>query len=827
MYDGHYDTARNVQSEIGSPYGYDVYETLGVQSELIGSTGATSQENISQDTMSALMTSRALSVNENELTDTFGDFYQTGTYGNGELSKFANLFATSIQEAGMVGREDEQLEVLESINTLLDRNLTTITESQYESALGLYSLFSSSNQALSGEKSASLVDTLNNAMTGGNNTMDIALGKYSGKYTSLWEFEKQKEKGVTDPENLSSIIDYFEKYASLDLNTDIGKFTLQKFLQSNGADLSTEEIEEIVKNLDSIRSGEYSETFKQANEGSEGRDYIEKQYSDYESSKLEDINTYNAESLNAQERIGDAVNEATSVLKSLYNYMPQWLQNSTGLTSGLVGGVTSAGINIGSQWLGNKLFGVKIKGKGGTGSSGSKGGIVGSLLNPKPTEEFTSYVDDLVDAYNSGGNVDDILKKMSKGGNVTDDMYDWADKLSDAMNKGSGNVDDLINKGYKSYGKNFTRNLASGSDDILSGAGKGASKLAKAGKWLGIAGTALEVGTTVYDTYQATKQGDNRKAVSEVGGGVGSIAGGWGGATLGATIGTAILPVVGTAIGGILGGILGGMGGNKVGEMSGEAIYDASSDELSFTDEQKLKIQDYYDEVSRLYETKGNNSAQDYTQSVIAPYLKSIGVSESKVDDYNTDVGRPDFMKDVENGYFGVMGEVSSSTDNNTSALESNTEAINELRNFYNMTNNTSVKKTTETNTTPVNSTTTSSSSSFMPLSNYSLKNSILNSLAFNSHAVGADYIPYDGYLAELHKGETVLDAHSAEEYRSSKTSGNSYSSPSVLEIKLSGSISGMTNENQNKVVTAIVNKIKDSNSLMEQLAFNTVRFAN
>ena len=40
------------------------------------------------------------------------------------------------------------------------------------------------------------------------------------------------------------------------------------------------------------------------------------------------------------------------------------------------------------------------------------------------------------------------------------------------------------------------------------------------------------------------------------------------------------------------------------------------------------------------------------------------------------------------------------------------------------------------------------------------------------SHANGLDYVPFDGYIAELHKGETVLTAKEAEDYRSGRSSG-------------------------------------------------------
>ena len=72
--------------------------------------------------------------------------------------------------------------------------------------------------------------------------------------------------------------------------------------------------------------------------------------------------------------------------------------------------------------------------------------------------------------------------------------------------------------------------------------------------------------------------------------------------------------------------------------------------------------------------------------------MNSIGVSSTITDKYNIDVGKPDFMKDYENGVFGEMA---------------------------------------------------------------------------GSYAIGKDYVPYDNYPAVLHKGEAVLTAAEAKDWRS------------------------------------------------------------
>ncbi|WP_225783329.1 tape measure protein [Xenophilus sp. Marseille-Q4582] len=48
------------------------------------------------------------------------------------------------------------------------------------------------------------------------------------------------------------------------------------------------------------------------------------------------------------------------------------------------------------------------------------------------------------------------------------------------------------------------------------------------------------------------------------------------------------------------------------------------------------------------------------------------------------------------------------------------------------------------------------------------------------SHAAGLAYVPYDGYRAELHKGETVLNAQQANLYRAGALGGTSSSDPAV-----------------------------------------------
>lgn len=45
--------------------------------------------------------------------------------------------------------------------------------------------------------------------------------------------------------------------------------------------------------------------------------------------------------------------------------------------------------------------------------------------------------------------------------------------------------------------------------------------------------------------------------------------------------------------------------------------------------------------------------------------------------------------------------------------------------------------------------------------------------VSFSSKAIGADYIPYNGYLAELHRGEAILTSYEADQWRRGRSGGN------------------------------------------------------
>ena len=293
----------------------------------------------------------------------------------------------------------------------------------------------------------------------------------------------------------------------------------------------------------------------------------------------------------------------------------------------------------------------------------------------------------------------------------------------------------------------------------------GLSKLTKAAP---LVGAGIEAVSSGIDVYDSLKTKDYRNASRESGGGIGTIVGGLGGGSLGATIGAGIGvffggagAIPGAAIGGAIGGLLGGVGGNEVGEGIGAGIYDLTSDKPTYSPDQNAKLQEFYNKVSEIYKSQGNDAAQDYTNNTVVPYLRSIGVSKSITDSYKWDIGKPDFMEDFEDGKFGsIVSDNSSELEENTEAIKDMTDAIKNGSVSPNTNNELTYKLQKDSGSNSIFDSVSSSVNNLFGLSTLSFDN------IFKSHAVGNDYVPYNGYKASLHKGEMVLSKPDADNYR-------------------------------------------------------------
>lgn len=789
-----YNQARKDASNLGANYGYDYETVMGAGSANMSKGGFTTLENYETDMNQILKTSKAWGIDASNLAGTSGYMTSIGVTESGDQKKFADLLAESIVQAEMTGREDEQLQVLEDIAETLANNASTVTNESLTSSLNLYNALVAQNENLKGTRGSQVVTSMQDLATSGNTSLDILAG-FGTQYTGIQGKLELRKLAETDPEQYWKQVyqGYTQRY---------GEGNMQNFTYFLSNQLgSVTKAEDIVSSLGEVAQGTYD-----ISGTTSGESATDERIQNYQNDKVSTFERKDVETKEMKDDVGNIVNSITAPFWGMFNNLSDGWKTTLGI-----------GTTLGSGWVANKLGG-KALGKAGEALDGTSAGEFFSKLFGKGSKG-AGVADDAAKA--AAGSVDDVAKAAAGS----------ADDVLSSIGKAAAGSSDEVASGV---------GAALGSaDDVAKGLGsasKGASALGKAGKALGIIGTVAEVVSTGIDVGNALSDKDYREAAQETGGGIGSIAGGFGGAAGGAALGAAIgsiVPGLGTAIGGAIGGIIGGigggLGGNAIGEAAGEGVYDLATDKPEYTEEQKSQIQRYYDEVSRLYNEQGNNAAQDYTNNVVVPYLQSIGVSQSITDAYKIDVGKPDFMKDVEDSRFGSIiggstvneggfggsgGKFGEVTSENTDAIQENTEAIQSLIESNNQKPQELAKDLQEDKGT--NSKDEGSTGSWW-------------SNLFKSHAVGKDYVPHDNYLASLHKGEMVLDKFEADQYRQGTPDGQQSSnsvSTMKLDINVNGSIDGMTADNQNQIVQAVVTQISRS-GLQGLLSNGFVRVQN
>lgn len=369
MFGSDFNAARGYAGEIGSHTGYMSSDVMSLQNQRIGQTGYTTKDNLTADTEATLRVAKAYGMNQSEISRVAGNFQNQGIIKSGETNKFVNLLASSLKEAGMEGRNDEQLRVLDSIDGNLSKNLVNVNEAQMTNALGLYTELAKGNSSLKGEKGADMVSTMNSSIANGGDKMDLLLG-WGTQYTGAkgrWELEKAKAKGISDPENLKNVFKNFQQFTGFSIDSAEGKLALKE--QFN---LNPEQVEELVKNKDKIMAGTYSSSLSKAVKDSKGTADVQEKEKNYLDSKVSTMEKYEVNKQNALDEIGNRLNEVKASVEAIYNDMPK---SSQMMVSG--GQAVGSGI-MGSEFLQTfaAMSGVELAKKGlGAMKKGSAGGI--------------------------------------------------------------------------------------------------------------------------------------------------------------------------------------------------------------------------------------------------------------------------------------------------------------------------------------------------------------------------------------------------------------------------------------------------------------------
>lgn len=801
-----FSKARKDSSNLGAPYGMDSTTVMNVGSENMYRAGFTTVSNYESDMKSILKTSKALGIDAGSMASASGFMTSIGVVESGNQKRFADMLAESIVDAQMTGREKEQLQVLEQISSNLGSKNTTVTDSHLGSTLGIYNALVNTNSNLKGERGGSLTTTMMDLASSGNGSLDTLAG-LGTKYTGVaGKLELSKLAEFNPQQYWSQVYEGVQKWG---LSDDYFKMLLYNNVGS------VSKAEDIMSSLSDVAMNTYN-----VDDISNGEKLVESSLDLYSNDK---VSTAERNAVEKQERSddrGDVINWATNPLKALYNSLPDWGQQ----------GMDAAefGAKAGATVLGGKAAWKII----------SKTGIPSKLAG----------------LFGKGGSAASSVASNS----VDDVVAGVANSADDVVSGVANSADDVL------------AGVSNSADDVVSGAVSGGAG-SLAGKALG---PLMQLGIGVYQFSKAKNNYNRAKAIGQTGFG---IAGG--------ILGSAAGPL-GSIAGGFLGSELGSGFGNVYNdvtnfldakkfkkmkkELESKATFGKPSDygldksldsyvEYNQDTDGKVygslstyKLKEIY---GKDYESNPNfMKFRDASMKIIKDNVP-VASSSSSITDYNSFLSA--LNSNMSNGKFNLsflkgtnQGQAEQWLGQAFPQLKqsgaftgvypagksawSYTTGDSEVKDWESFMENLGINgQTTATNTEAIKNLTTAvndnkkaienSSTSrgikFNPFSNFSMPKLF-------SHAVGNDFVPYDNYTALLHRGEMVLTAPEASDYRQGKFGASNSSSNLNININVRGEVAGMTGDNQSKITEAIIAQINSSN-LQNMISNGFVRVQN
>lgn len=785
-----YNDARKDASNIGSPYGFDYETVMSAGKANMSKAGFTTLANYEADMTGILQTSKAWGIDTNNLGETSGFMSSIGVTKSGDQTRFANILAESIVDAQMTGREDEQLQVLEQIAESLASVNTTVSEKNVTDQLNLYNALVSQNENLKGSRGASLVESASDLARSGDTSLDILAGlntEFTGK-SGYIELRKMAEENPT--EYWRRVVNGARQYGYDD--EDI-KY---KLLKSSG--LSTSQIDDLLNGIDNVENFKMEDT-------TEGEKATQERTENYQGSDAFTQEQYDIEKKEASDDRGNFWNDIKNPFRSLYNNAPDWAKQ---IFNGVDFGVKAGGTILGAKGLSSlagKLFG---------GGSAASGG---------------------------GGFVSSILGKFGFGSSAAAGEAAAAGAGEAALAGGEAAAGGAAAGGGLSAAANIALPLAIAAQGFLIGTDIDEDNNVKL--------TYGDVSKSVF--VQAAK--DIKQQSKDAEENYGSMwAADWN-------------PLNGLwrKDGTVWQQKQNGTYGKKHPDAKSDILNPDTGDYYTYRELDDIEAQntknsiqwskDNADDVDAFKRSLANSvdkngnidlsfmegvdvaTAQELFKSVFGTdvftsgklqgmsYMMSPGSTLSDVDfGKNEEDWYANQLKD--SGLFDDFIKDNQSLIDTESTLTESVDTlsteVSEMRkwledNGYRGTavwTDETVKKTY--NEQHSNSSATTETTSLNPMSN--TKNQGTKWQWWNpftwfgtSHATGNDYVPYDNYLASLHKGEMVLTSFEADQYRQGKVDkkddGFGTSHALNLNLNITGAINGLTAENQNMITQAII----------------------
>lgn len=585
--------------------GFKGQDMLAFQQNYLSNEGFNGMDDLNTAMQNQAVFSRSTGIDQNTTKDFFNTAFSSGAVSGTQVRDIQDAFIGAIKQSGMEGREKDQLKALQGLLGSVS-NGRSLSNDEVMNVMGLQSVLAQSGvRSLQGEQGGQLMSNLNDGIRQGFNNPAVRLMFGQGtKYQGLagrFELRKQMDKGISDPENISTIARAAET-AGPDENAQNEAFATA-VQQALGTDITAEQAEGL---MDLHRQDKLDQDhIKSVLEGDKavGGKEGDKKLEQYQGSHEAIDNQSEATTAKQATELYD-LGEPLRKVNDALGVLPPALYTLTVA----VGALTAAIIASGGSFLGSSVLrkgmGKKMKGgKGGPEISGTnlggdkkgpKGGgggptIVDSKGNPigtNTTEQkgwFGRTKDTIGGWFTGNKNKPDgdggpkpkgptpegggpkpkgptpegePKSFFSKVKEKSSGLFGAAkEKTGGFFNAAKEKVGGWFSKGGPKGGSGIVEGGATGAAGGLKGfLGKGAGFLSKAALPLSLAFGAHQIMTA--------EEGKKPEAIGSVGGGI--LGGMGGGAAAGAALGS-VVPGLGTVIGGIGGSIIGGIAGSSVG----------------------------------------------------------------------------------------------------------------------------------------------------------------------------------------------------------------------------------------------------------------------
>lgn len=350
--------------DVGIKNGYNSFDTMNTQRTLLAGGTTGSKENLAKDTESVQTLSRAYAVDPYTVADSSSALKRMGSVEEGDQRRFANLLAGAIEKTQSRGREAEMIRATTNLVTQVGNNLGTMSKEQMGNVVAYQAQLGSAIPSLNGQRGADLMSGVDSAIKGGNESMDVLLGKGT-KFVGpegMWNLRMQKEKGIADPANLTSIMKNINSHVNGEY---VRKNIIADMLGQGG--VSANKVEELSKAgiLDQWSNGQGIDQEAVAKLIQEGSDATDKRSAEYQSSNDFDVKSNQAKGQKLQSTLSNPLEKTVTGGKAGFFSQPTWLQGVETVGGGIFGGLAMS--KIGSKVIPGiaRLFGRNIGGGGG------------------------------------------------------------------------------------------------------------------------------------------------------------------------------------------------------------------------------------------------------------------------------------------------------------------------------------------------------------------------------------------------------------------------------------------------------------------------------